>query len=50
MSLWEYSFTLGGFRKFHSSGETKTNAPSEDEFEKWMSLYGEASPSIKADQ
>jgi hypothetical protein len=49
MSLWQYNFTMSGFRKFHSSASEGPGAPTEDEFERMMSLYGAPSQSIRAD-
>jgi len=48
MSLWQYNFSLSGFRKFHSSGSEKSKAPTEDEFERMMSIHGAPSQSIRA--
>lgn len=50
MSLWEFGFSMQGFRKFHSSGseDATSDAPSEEEFERWASAFGGERHSIKA--
>lgn len=48
LSIWEFAFTIGGYVKANSSRDEEVSAPSEDEFEKMMSLHGGPSASIKA--